>query len=234
MGCEICWPSKYKGVMAIQLTLRQKKIIEIVKEKGPITSEQIAAKLSLTRATLRPDLSVLTMVGILEAKPRVGYYHTKKPLPFFIGDELRQLKVKDIKSRPVVARDDVTIYDAVVTMVLEDVGTLIIVEEGGFLAGVVSRKDLLKITLGQADIHKVPVGVIMTRCPNVVTISPEESVYEAARKMVQHQVDGLPVVVPSSTVAGDGGDGMEGLEVVGRISKTNITEIFVELGAGIY
>ncbi len=221
--------------MAIQLTLRQKKIIEIVKEKGPITSERIAAKLSLTRATLRPDLSVLTMVGILEAKPRVGYYHTEKPLPFFIGDELRQLKVRDIKSRPVVARDDATIYDAVVTMVLEDVGTLIIVEEGGFLAGVVSRKDLLKITLGQADIHKVPVGIVMTRSPNVVTISPEESVYEAARKMVQHQVDGLPVVVPGSISAEEEEKkAVEGLEVVGRVTKTNITKIFVELGAGIY
>ncbi|NLP17559.1 MAG: CBS domain-containing protein [Firmicutes bacterium] len=219
----------------MQLTLRQKKIIEIVKEKGPITSERIAAKLSLTRATLRPDLSVLTMVGILEAKPRVGYYHTEKPLPFFIGDELRQLKVRDIKSRPVVARDDATIYDAVVTMVLEDVGTLIIVEEGGFLAGVVSRKDLLKITLGQADIHKVPVGIVMTRSPNVVTISPEESVYEAARKMVQHQVDGLPVVVPGSISAEEEEKkAVEGLEVVGRVTKTNITKIFVELGAGIY
>ncbi|HHW92151.1 MAG TPA: HTH domain-containing protein, partial [Firmicutes bacterium] len=50
----------------MQLTLRQKRIIEIVKEKGPITSEQIAAELSLTRATLRPDLAILTMVGILE------------------------------------------------------------------------------------------------------------------------------------------------------------------------
>ncbi|NLJ33345.1 MAG: CBS domain-containing protein [Firmicutes bacterium] len=218
----------------MQLTLRQKKIIEIVKEKGPITSEQIAAQLSLTRATLRPDLSVLTMVGILEAKPRVGYYHTEKPLPFFIGDELRQLKVKDVKSRPVVARDDVTIYDAVVTMVLEDIGTLIIVEEGGLLAGVVSRKDLLKITLGQADIHKVPVGVVMTRCPNVITISPEESVYEAARKMVQYQVDGLPVVVANSISAKEEKKEVEGLEVVGRITKTNITKIFVELGAGIY
>mgnify|MGYP000853341826 CR=1 FL=1 len=218
--------------MAIQLTLRQKKIIEIVKEKGPITSEQIAAELSLTRATLRPDLAILTMVGILEAKPRVGYYHTNKPLPFLIGDELQQLKVKDVKSRPVVVRDDVTIYDAIVTMMLEDVGTLIIVDEGGFLAGVVSRKDLLKITLGQADIHKVPVGVVMTRFPNVISVQPEDTVYEAAKKMVQYQIDGLPVVVPRTISEGEPGGPSEGLEVVGRITKTNITNIFVELGAG--
>lgn len=214
--------------------MRQKKIIEIVKEKGPITSEQIAAELSLTRATLRPDLAVLTMMGILEAKPRVGYYYTKKPLTFFIGDEIRQLKVKDVKSRPVVVRDDVSIYDAIVTMMLEDVGTLIVVQEGGLLAGVVSRKDLLKITLGQADIHKVPVGVVMTRFPNVICTTPEESVHEAARKMVQYQIDGLPVVIPRSIPEGEPGGPGEGLEVVGRITKTNITKLFVELGEQTY
>lgn len=214
--------------------MRQKKIIEIVKKEGPITGEQIAEKLSLTRATLRPDLAILTMVGILEAKPRVGYYYTKKPLPFLIGNEIRELAVKDVKSRPIVALDGVSIYDAIVTMMLEDVGTLIIVEEGGLLAGVVSRKDLLKITIGRADIHKVPVGVVMTRFPNVISVLPEESVYEAARKMVAHQVDGLPVVNPCSIPEGKPGGPKEGFEVVGRITKTNITRLFVELGQGTF
>lgn len=218
----------------IRITLRQKKIIDIVKSNEPITSEQIAEELSLTRATLRPDLTVLTMMGILEAKPRVGYYYTKKPLPFFIGDGLRDLNVKSIQSRPVVVRDEVTIYDAIVTMMLEDVGTLIVVAGDGLLAGVVSRKDLLKITLGQGDIHKVPVGIVMTRFPNVITITPEESVCEAARKMVEHQVDGLPVVVPKNISPGEPGGPRKGLEVVGRITKTNITRLFVELGLGTY
>ncbi|NWN98797.1 MAG: HTH domain-containing protein, partial [Bacillus sp. (in: Bacteria)] len=37
----------------IELSKRQEKIIEIVKENGPITGEHIADKLNLTRATLR-------------------------------------------------------------------------------------------------------------------------------------------------------------------------------------
>ncbi len=53
----------------MKLNERQKKILQIVKENGPITGEQIAAALSLTRATLRPDLSILTMTGMLEARP---------------------------------------------------------------------------------------------------------------------------------------------------------------------
>ncbi|MDQ1145006.1 putative ArsR family transcriptional regulator [Bacillus sp. SORGH_AS 510] len=50
--------------------------MQIVKESGPITGEQIADQLSLTRATLRPDLAILTMAGFLDARPRVGYFYT--------------------------------------------------------------------------------------------------------------------------------------------------------------
>ena len=48
-------------VIQIELTERQLKIIDIVKNNEPITSEDIAKHLNLTRATLRPDLSILTM-----------------------------------------------------------------------------------------------------------------------------------------------------------------------------
>ncbi|MDE9438310.1 helix-turn-helix domain-containing protein [Staphylococcus xylosus] len=68
-----------KGVSVIELSKRQQQIVEIVKNNGPITGEHIAERLSLTRATLRPDLAILTMSGILEARPRVGYYYSGKP-----------------------------------------------------------------------------------------------------------------------------------------------------------
>ncbi|MDD2361277.1 MAG: helix-turn-helix domain-containing protein, partial [Syntrophaceticus schinkii] len=53
-------------------------MIEIVKENTPITGEKIANKLNVRRATLRPDLAVLTMAGLLEARPRVGYFYSGK------------------------------------------------------------------------------------------------------------------------------------------------------------
>ncbi|GAW93423.1 helix-turn-helix transcriptional regulator [Calderihabitans maritimus] len=210
---------------SIQLTKRQEKIVEIVKNSGPITSEQIAKKLNLTRATLRPDLTILTMAGILEARPRVGYFYSGKSPRALIAEELRKLRVKDVKAVPVVVREGTSVYDAVVTMFLEDVGTLIVVNEEGFLEGVISRKDLLKVTLGQTDIHKVPVSVMMTRMPNIITTFPEETVYMAAKKLIEHEVDALPVV---RTLVDS--EGKEKLEVVGRITKTHITRLFVELG----
>ena len=65
-------------VRNIELNDRQGKILDIVKNNGPITGENIAEMLEVTRAALRPDLAVLTMLGYLEAKPRVGYTYSLK------------------------------------------------------------------------------------------------------------------------------------------------------------
>jgi CBS domain-containing protein len=216
-------------VTFIQLTERQRQIVEIVKSKGPITSEQIAGLLNLTRATLRPDLAILTMSGILEARPRVGYFHSGKPAESLIADTVRQVLVKDVKSVPVVVPDNASVYDCIVTMFTEDVGTLFVVKEGGVLVGAVSRKDFIRSAIGKVDLHKMPVGMLMTRMPNIVTTSNEESAYEAARKMIEHEVDALPVVRPINKKGLE-----EQLEVVGRLTKTNITRLFVELGEGNY
>lgn len=211
----------------MELTKRQERIVEIVKQEGPITGRQIADKLSLIRATLRPDLTLLTMAGILEARPRVGYYFTGKTPANLIAKAIRNIKVGDVKSVPVVVKNNATVYDAVVCMFLEDVGTLFVVKEGGFLDGVISRKDLLKTALGGADINKMPIGVVMTRMPNLITTDYEEPVLMAARKLSTREVDALPVVK-----AVRGPDGEEELEVIGRITKTTITRLFVELGDG--
>ncbi|MEG6616358.1 helix-turn-helix transcriptional regulator [Peptococcaceae bacterium 1198_IL3148] len=207
----------------MELTHRQEKILEIVKAEGPITGENIAEKLSLTRATLRPDLAILTMSGLLEARPRVGYFYSGKSPERMVAEKLKRISVGDTKSVPIVVNENCSVYDAIVTMFIEDVGTLIIVGDNGKLEGVVSRKDFLKTTIGGQDIHKLPVGVVMTRMPNVVVAQPEDSVWLAARRLLTHEVDCLPVVRPMSENADDG------YEVVGRFTKTNIAQLFVEL-----
>lgn len=213
----------------IELTPRQEKIIEIVKENEPITGEQIAEILSLTRAAIRADLAILTMSHILEAKPRVGYFFSGRKINYLIGEQIRTMKVKEIKSVPTVVQESTSVYDAIVMLFLEDVGTLFVVREGGILEGVVSRKDLLKATLGNADVHQMPVGVIMTRMPNIVLTYPEETIYEAVKKIVDKEVDALPVVRPLNSVSEKGGQRREEYEVIGRITKTSIARLLVEL-----
>ena len=202
---------------------RQQEIIEIVKERQPITSESIASLLNVSRSALRSDLTVLTMSGFLEAKPKVGYFYVKSEERERLSKIIQSTKVGDLMSLPVVLDEKSSVYDGIVTMFLEDVGTLLIVSEG-YLVGVVSRKDFLKTAIGGSDINKMPIGMIMTRMPNVVVCQETDSIHEAARKIITHEIDSLPVVVEQKK-------GEEFLyKVVGRFSKTNIAIQFVELG----
>lgn len=207
----------------IKLTPRQEEIIILVKENPPITSEQLAAKLNVTRAALRPDLAILTMTGILEARPKVGYIYSKKPSYSLVYDYIRNIKVNDVMSKPVMATEETTVYDAIVHLFLNDVGTLFI-HNGGNLVGAVSRKDFLKMAMGGTDMHKVPVGIIMTRMPNIILVEKEDSVYLAAQRIIEHEVDSLPVVERKFE------NGKDALKIVGKVSKTNITRLFVKMG----
>ncbi|WP_090444257.1 helix-turn-helix transcriptional regulator [Natronincola peptidivorans] len=206
----------------IEFTGRQNKIVEIVQENQPITSQEIAAMLKLTRATLRPDLAILTMSGVLDARPKVGYFYTGKPHANLLAQSVKNTKVRDIMSLPTVVTEDMSVYNAIVTMFLEDTGSIYVVAKEG-LAGVVSRKDFLKNAIGGVDINKVPVAMIMTRMPNIATVYPEESILEAAEKITSHEVDSLPVVEKVMI------DHKAKLKVIGKISKSNITRLFVEL-----
>lgn len=206
----------------IQLNQRQLKIIDIVKANEPITSESIAANLNVTRATLRSDLAILTMTGILDARPKVGYFYSGVSEVNLIGNKIKDKKVKDIMSMPIVVKKDTSIYDVIVTMFLSDVGSIFIIGEEENLCGIVSRKDLLKATIGGADINKMPIGMIMTRTPNVVTVSQEEGILVAAKKIIEHEVDSIPVIEEHE-------DDPNKTRVIGRMSKTNITKLFLEL-----
>lgn len=209
----------------IKLSKRQEEIIELVKENQPITSEQLAERLSVTRAALRPDLAILTMTGILEARPKVGYLYSNKKGNSIVYDYIKEITVGEIKSSPTVVNEDTNLYDAIVQLFLADAGTMFI-ENNGYITGAVSRKDFLKIALGNTDIHRVPVGIIMTRMPNIITVEDNDTAYEAAKKIIEHQVDSLPVVEKVKDE-----DGKEQYKITGKVSKTNITKLFVKLGS---
>lgn len=203
----------------MELNKRQQDILEIVKENGPITGEQIAMRLNLVRATIRPDLAILTMAGYLDARPRVGYFYAGKKTTQSIADNINSMKVGDFQSIPVVVAENLSVYDAICQMFLEDVGTLFVVDHASLLVGVLSRKDLLRATMGNQDTEKVPVHVIMTRMPNITYCKKQDRLLAAAEKMMDKQIDSLPVVDERA----------DGLEVVGRITKTNITAAFLSL-----
>ncbi|KGR74541.1 helix-turn-helix transcriptional regulator [Ureibacillus sinduriensis] len=203
----------------IELNKRQDTILQIVKENGPITGEQIAERLNLTRATLRPDLAILTMAGFLDARPRVGYFYSGKKTMTTASESMMNLKVGDFQSLPVVVSENMTVYDAIVQLFLEDVGTLFVVDDQSHLQGVLSRKDLLRTSIGTQELTKIPVHIIMSRMPNIVYCKKTDPLIGAAKKLIERQVDSLPVVNETE----------KGLEIVGRLTKTNVTKAFISL-----
>jgi len=172
---------------------------------------------------------MLVMLNYLEAKPKVGYtlgsqsVQQKNPAL----ERLLATKVRDYQSAPVVIEETRTIGEAVVSLFMEDVGSLIVVDADGLLAGIVSRKDLLRVTMGNPASSTLPIGMAMTRHPNVHTVTPDDQLLAAAGKMISCEVDSLPVVkcIPATADPHKS-------EVVGRITKTALAKSLLDLALG--
>ena len=205
----------------MKLSKRQEQIAQIVREEGPVTGSAIAEHLEVTRSALRSDLSVLTMLGVLDARPNVGYYYVGLSKETQTAERLKSFLVSDVLSQAVVVNGDTSLYDTIVTIFTEDVGTILVCDDS-YLVGVVSRKDLLRASMGQTDSHAMPISMIMTPVSKVITVEPTDTLVEAAQKMIEYEVDCLPVVVREDV------ENKKRLKVVGRVSKTTVAKVFLE------
>lgn len=205
----------------MKLSKRQEQIAQIVREEGPVTGSAIAEHLDVTRSALRSDLSVLTMLGVLDARPNVGYYYVGLSKETQTAERLKSFLVSDVLSQAVVVSGETSLYDTIVTIFTEDVGTILVCDDS-YLVGVVSRKDLLRASMGQTDSHAMPISMIMTPVSKVITVEPSDTLVEAAQKMIDYEVDCLPVVVREDV------GNKKRLKVVGRVSKTTVAKVFLE------
>ena len=213
--------TEMKGGYRVKLSKRQEQIAQIVREEGPVTGSAIAEHLEVTRSALRSDLSVLTMLGVLDARPNVGYYYVGLSKETQTAERLKSFLVSDVLSQAVVVNGDTSLYDTIVTLFTEDVGTILVCD-GSYLMGVVSRKDLLRASMGQTDSHTMPISMIMTPVSKVRAVEPTDTLVEAAQKMIDYEVDCLPVVVREDV------GNKKRLKVVGRVSKTTVAKVFLE------
>ena len=214
-------------VISIELSTRQLKILELVKKDSPITGEQIAETFGLSRPTLRSDLSLLVMLGYLNAKPKVGYYPGDSLQSDVLwAAKLKEMCVEEIMGAPHVISVTASVQDAIISLFTEDASCLIVVNTEGQLAGIVSQKDLLKISLGYSSNTSIPVSMVMTREPNVIVVSPQESILDTARKFIHHQINCLPVVYKRELDS-------KGLppEVIGQVTIKSMTHVLIELAS---
>lgn len=142
------------------------------------------------------------------------------------------MKVRDIMTTdPIRVTDDTCLKEAARAMVRNHVSGLPVVDGAGKLVGVVSEGDfirqeasrdrshgvsLLDALFGEGELEVVgaeTVGEVMTK--NVVTITPEATIGEAARVMARRNVKRLPVV------------DLEG-ELVGIISRADVVSAFTK------
>lgn len=205
------------------LTQRQRQIAELVEKNGPITGDRIARSLNVTRAALRSDLAILTTSGILDARTKVGYFFTGKKTLGMFSEEVKNIRVKDIKSLPVAVAIEANAYDALVAMFTEDVGSVFVVDKKDILSGVVSRKDLIKATLNSAvELARIPVRMVMTPLSKLIVTDDDESIIIAAKKIIENEIDSLPVVQEIDAVK-------KKYKITGRLTKTNLTRLLVDL-----
>ena len=124
---------------------------------------------------------------------------------------------------PVTVEPTASLYDARKLMKKHDVKRLPVVEDGK-LVGIITLFDIVKATPSEAttlDIHEVKyilantlVKDVMTR--DLITVTPETTIEEAALKMLKHRIGGMPVVTKEG-------------ELVGIITETDIYRALIEV-----
>ena len=88
---------------------------------------------------------------------------------------------------------DAPLIDAVTKMVEHDISSLVVTDAEGYLAGIITRSDVLRGYLANDDWQPVPVGDYMTS--DVVTVSPDAQLAAVANLLLDHRIHRV-VVVP--------------------------------------
>ncbi|MEO2872377.1 CBS domain-containing protein [Lacticaseibacillus paracasei] len=199
-----------------QLTQRQNKIIQLLKAESPMTGETLATKLNISLATIRADLRLLTTIGILDARPKVGYAYQGENLLQMDSQKFFQTAIAAILLPPTEIKLTTSMEEAVTKLFLADVGSLYVLDDDGALVGLISRKDLLRASFTNRG-TTLPASIVMTRMPNVITVTADTSIIAASKLLLKHNVDSLPVVQN----AGD-------THVIGKITKNRIFKYLIE------
>lgn len=132
--------------------------------------------------------------------------------------------VKERMSHPVITvHPEMPMQEALNLMRTERIRRLPVVDKHGRLVGIVSERDLLHAAPSDAtslsiwEIHyllsKITIEKIMTR--QVITITEDTPLEEAARIMADRKIGGLPVVRDD--------------KVVGIVTETDLFKVFLEM-----
>ncbi len=87
---------------------------------------------------------------------------------------------------------DTPLIDAVQKLVAKDVSCIVVINHDGYLAGILTRNDVLRGYLEHDDWQNVPVSQVMT--DNVITVVPEDLLNTVANLLLEHHIHRVVVV----------------------------------------
>ena len=130
-------------------------------------------------------------------------------------------KVKDFMTRGVLTIDaEKTVFEAAELMSQKEVGDVVVLQ-GEIPRGIVTERDFVRRVVAKKTPLDAKISDVMSK--PLITISPDASLKEAARKMVNNGIRRLPVVTQHKLV---------GIIVVSdfarHLSKKTLTEGILE------
>jgi signal-transduction protein with cAMP-binding, CBS, and nucleotidyltransferase domain len=87
---------------------------------------------------------------------------------------------------------DTPLVDAVTQMVNHDISCLVVTGHDGYLAGIITRNDVLRGYMASDDWQRLPVGDYMTQ--EVITVTPEDLLSTVANLLLEHRIHRVVVV----------------------------------------
>ena len=113
-----------------------------------------------------------------------------------------------------------TVATVIGVLKLKGIGALVVTDEAGRLAGIISERDIVRGLLTHGDeLLKLPASELMTR--SVKTCSPGDNIRDVMAKMTHSRVRHLPVL--------DGGR-LCGIISIGDVVKNRLDELEMETG----
>jgi len=203
-------PALSDGAWTTDVDLKDAVVADIM-TKNPITVPASGPLPKAARVMLENKITALPVVD--ERREMVGIITTSDIFRFILAElpDLKEnLTAKDYMTSHVVTLDpDASLLEAHRLMGAERIRSLPVVEDGE-LKGIVTRTDLLSndnsrflSRNNQEESLKVLTNSVeQIMSTNVITITPETSILEAARLLLENKIHSLPVLDSDKKLAG--------------------------------
>jgi CBS domain-containing protein len=114
---------------------------------------------------------------------------------------------------------DTTIGEATSTMVKEDISGLVVVDDQGYLRGIITRTDLLKASISGMNAFAKPIDKYMSSA--VITVTPTDSLNTVARLLIEQNIHRVVIVQPEGNNMRPVGV-ISDADLIYHISKSNL------------